>query len=126
DIVIVGDNVAVTASAVTTLGGSQGTWTQARLSNDVFRGIAIHQHVEKTAAGVAQYAANDAVSVGRKCLVWVPVHVNVTIDETAYVNVQVDGYEGQFTNVSSNNITTGGTFRSSALAGALAKLEIDL
>jgi len=125
DIVIVGDNVAVSASAVTTLGASQGTWTQAQLSNDVFRGIAVHQHVEKTTAGVAQYAANDTVSVLRKGIVWVLCNTEVNNDKPAYCNVQVGSAEGQFTEVSTGNLLAG-TFRSSAGAGELAKVEIDL
>ena len=125
DIVIVGDNVAVTASAVTTLGASQGTWTQDQESNDVFRGVSLHQHVEKTSAGVAQYAANDTVSVLRKGVIWVLCNTEVNQDAAAYVNVQIAASAGQFTEVSSGNLLAG-VFRSGAAAGALAKVELNL
>jgi hypothetical protein len=133
DITIVGeDGVAIDASAVTTLGASQGTWTQVQSDPGVFRGIAIHRHVEKAqVTGVAQYADKEAVDVSRKGVVWMPVVIGVTVlpDEDAYINLAITAEAGKVTNVSSGNIATGGKVRKVTTdpAGAnIAAIEINL
>ena len=56
DITIIGNNVAVTASAVTTAGASQGTWTQVQTSNDVLRGISVSFPFLESSASTALLA----------------------------------------------------------------------
>lgn len=106
----------------------------AALSTDTFRGVSVHEHVEKDASGNAQYADEKMVSVLRKGLIVVVVETTVAapaIDDDAYVNTAVGGAElGRFTEVSTGNIATGGKFRKVGLTGpdgeALALVEINL
>lgn len=111
DITITGTNsVIITASAVTTAGASQGTWTQAQSSGDVFRGISIHQHVEKAfLTGVAQYLDEDAVSTLRQGEVWMRQEDSdvgtLAVDDAVYVNAQIGGAQiGRVTSVSTGNV----------------------
>lgn len=126
------DGAALTITAVTTLGASQAGWTAAATDPGVFRGLAVHRHMEKALnTGVAQYADKDAVDVCRKGLVWMPVVIGVTVasDETAYINLAVTAEAGKVTNVSSGNIATGGKVRKVTTdpAGAnIAQIEINL
>lgn len=109
DIVIVGDNVVVTASAVTTLGSSQPTWSEAQTTNDIIRGLSLHQHVEKDlSTGVAEYLVEDAVNVLRQGCAWMVVEPSnvgtMAIDLSVYANLAVAGQEGKVTSVSASNI----------------------
>lgn len=116
--VVLLDAVA-SASAVTTLGSSQPTWSIAYSGNSVFRGIALHTHKVD-----GKYAANDAVNVARKGIVWVKVSGAVAKDATAYVDL--GAADGSFTSTSSNNLATGGVFKSTTSGAGMAKLEINL
>lgn len=107
------------AKAATTLGATQPTWSVAYSGNSVFRGIALHTH---KVDGV--YAANDAVNIARKGVVWVKVGAAVTKDSTAYVDLATA--DGSFTSTSSNNLATGGVFKSTTTGAGLAKLQINL
>lgn len=101
--------IAGTSWAVTA-GESQATITVAAVTTDkLFRGIVRHQH---KVDGV--FNANDIVPVVKKGRFWVRVSAAVAIDDTAYVDVDEDG---KFTNVSTNNVATGGVFRT-ARSGA--------
>lgn len=134
DITITGlDGIAVSASAVTTLGVSQGTWTQAQSSGDVFRGISVHQHVEQSTAGVqdAAYRNMDTVGVLSQGALWTMVEPSATmaIDDVVYINMAVAGQEGKITNVSTGNIATGGKVRKVTTDPAgldIAMIEINL
>jgi hypothetical protein len=110
---------AAAATAVTTLGATQPTWTIAYTGDSVFRGIAVHIH---NVGGT--YAANEAVSVLRRGCIWVDTSVAVTKDDAAYVDLA--DASGKFTNVSSANLATGGVFKSTVAAAGLAKVEINL
>jgi hypothetical protein len=120
------DGVTTVISNVVVTGGTnQAVATITNGSDDVFRGIALHQHNEKAiTTGIAQYELKDAVSVLRKGKVWVETGVAVTADDPAYVDFS--GGIGKFTNVSTNNLTTGGKFRSTVSGAGLAQLELNL
>lgn len=108
DITIIGENgVVIDASAVTTLGDSQGTWTQAQTSNDAFVGVALHQHVEQV-SGVAQYADEEAVSTIRQGLVWMRQETSdvgtLSVGDDCYIDVAIGGVQaGRVTSVSTGN-----------------------
>jgi hypothetical protein len=106
--------------------GQAGVTHGAYTSNGVFQGVAGHQHKDRRDDGTAGYQAGDTVNVVRKDKLLVKVSAAVVKDEVAYLNVQVDGKEGYFTNVSSNNLATGGVFRTTAAQDANAELEINL
>lgn len=74
----------------------------------------------------AEYRDKDTVNVLRRGRVYVEVTAEVTAGEDAYVDVLTTGEEGKFTNVATNNLATGGTFRSGADVGELAIVEINL
>ena len=74
----------------------------------------------------AEYRDGDTVNVLRRGRVYVTVTANVSAGEDAYVDVLTSGEEGKFTNVSTDNLATGGVFRSSASTGELAVVEVNL
>jgi len=74
----------------------------------------------------AEYRDGDAVNVLRRGRVYAEVTANVSAGEDAYVDVLTSGEEGKFTNVSTDNLATGGVFRSSASTGELAVVEVNL
>lgn len=114
------DGSAITVSDVAVTGGaSQAGSTVTYSSDDTFRGVALHQHNE-----AKKYEDTDTVSVLRKGQVWSEVSVAVTADEDAYVDVAAG--TGKFTNVSSDNVATGGKFRSTTTGAGLAIVEINL
>ena len=93
--------------------------------DDVFRGVVVYRAREMSGLGVAQgYAAKDVVDILRKGRIWVEVSEAVEADDAAYVDV-VNG-EGKFCDTSSNNLATGGVFRSATTGAGLAILEINL
>ena len=113
--------IAITLTSSVTGGVSQPTVTivTATTSDEIFRGISLHRHNE-----VGQYSVNDIVDVLRQGIVWVDTSVAVTADDDAYVDMA--GGLGKFTNSSTNNLATGGKFRSTVGAAGLAKVEINL
>lgn len=117
-----GATTAITA--VVTLGASQAVATITYSADDVFRGIALAVHKEQEADGTTRYNTTDSVSVLRKGRAWVETAVAVVADDTAYV--QLSGAIGKFTNVSTNNMATGGKFRSTVGAAGLAEVEINI
>lgn len=95
-----------------------------------FRGIARFTHILETPrdGSDAEYADTDAVNVLRKGYVWVKVNEAVSAGDTAYVDCANanPAKKGDFCKTSTNNVSTGYTFCSSATEGNLAALEIDL
>lgn len=110
---------AVAAATAVTTGGVEPTWTIAYSGNSVFRGVALHIH---NVGG--KYAAKDAVSVLRRGIVWVKVSGAVAKDATAYVDL--GAADGSFTSTSTNNLATGGVFKSTTSGAGIAKVEINL
>lgn len=120
-ITVESQGIAITATSwAVTLGVSQATITVGTASSDeVFRGVSLHEHKP-----AGKYAIKDMVNVGKKGVFWVEVAVAVAIDDTAYVDLG-NGI-GKFTNVSTNNMTTGGKFRSATTGAGIAKLDINI
>ena len=77
-------------------------------------------------SGGAQYRDKDTVSTLRKGRIYALVTAAVEAGEDAYVDVLTEGEEGKFTNVDTDNLATGGVFRSAADEGELAILEVNL
>jgi len=102
-----------------TFAGSAPAYDYVTPQDDIFRGVALHQNNE-----IGSYAVNDAVSILRKGVVWVQTSGTVTADDVAYVDLA--GGLGKFTSTSTNNMATGGKFRSSVTGAGLAKIEINL
>jgi len=134
DIVIVGDEgVAISASAVTTGGASQGTWTQAQSSIEKFVGLAVHIHKEPSGVGLndAEYKDEESVSVMRQGVLWALVETSnqgtLKAEDDVYINVAIGGAEkGKVTSVSTGNVSTGGTVLTYDSSTKLAKVEINL
>lgn len=74
----------------------------------------------------AEYRDGDTVNVLRRGRVYVTVTASVSAGDDAYVDVETGGEEGQFTNVSTDNLATGGVFRTDADSGELAVVEVNL
>jgi len=113
-----GDAISVT-DIVVAAGGGQTTGSATYSADDIFRGISLHTHNE-----LGSYAIDDMVSVGRKVVAIVETSVAVNADEAAYVDLA--GGIGKFTNVSTNNMATGGYFRSTVGAAGLAAVQINM
>lgn len=134
EITVIGkDGAAVTVTLTTTLGASQPAWTEVLSDPGVFRGLALHKHKEKTyITGVVRYEQYDGVDVCRRGLVWMVVEPSATtiaIDNAVYLNLAISGQEGKVTNVSTNNIATGGIVRKLGVgpnSEVLAQVEINL
>lgn len=74
----------------------------------------------------AEYRDHDTVNVLRRGRVYVEVTEDVSAGDDAYVDVTTSGEEGKFTNVTTDNLSTGGVFRTGADTGELAVVEINL
>lgn len=124
-ILVESDGAEITiADLAVTAGTSQATATVTYSGDNVFRGVSLHSHLAiQPGTEVAQYVATDSVSVLRKGKVWVETSKAVDADDTAYVDLSASG---KFTDASSGNLATGGTFRSTVSGAGLALLEIDL
>lgn len=88
-----------------------------------FRGVSLATSKEQDANGLVQYAANEPVNVLRKGKVWVQTSGTVAVDAVAYVDIDQDG---KFTSTSTDNLVTGGVFRTAVTGAGLALLEINL
>ncbi len=118
------DGSEITIANIVVAGGaSQAGSTVTYSGDDLFRGISLQTHKEQNLSGVVQYADKESVSVARQGVFWIETAVAVTADDDAYV--LYDG-TGKFTNVSTNNMATGGKFRSTVGAAGLAKVEVNI
>lgn len=109
---------AASASGTVTGGASQATVTVTTSAGMVLLGVVGFKHREYNGTNFAKY--QSAVGVLRIGLVWVKVGPKVLSGQQAYW----DATNKVFTNVSSGNIATPWYFRSTAAAGALAKLDV--
>lgn len=103
-----------------------------------FAGVAAFTHAKEqgidataTEGGLystgTEYSDKDAVNVMRRGRIYVELTEDgVTAGETAYVDVTTSGEEGKFTSVSTDNLATGGVFRTGGDTGDLAILELNL
>lgn len=109
----------ISAFTVTvTLGAGQASGTATLSNSGTFRGITVHQHKE---GGL--YYAKDAVNVLIQGPIWVDTSVAVNRDEAVYMDLA--GAIGKFTNVSTNNLATGGYFMDTLAAAGLARVIIN-
>ncbi len=93
-----------------------------------FRGIATSTWAkEQNLAGAGEYIGGNAVNVLKQGVVWVEVNQDVVIDDAAYFVITAGIDNGKFRkdNTGAELVPTG-VFRSSASAGELAQLEINL
>jgi len=72
------------------------------------RGISLHQQVEQTESGVAEYLDEEAVSVIRQGVVWMRQETSdvgtLVVDDAVYINVAIGGVQqGRVTSVSTGN-----------------------
>lgn len=115
----------------------------AGADTDTFAGIAVFTHaqtqgIDQSAALGEQYSTGaeyrdgDTVSVLRRGRVWVELtEDDVSPGDAAYVDVVTEGEEGKFTNQeddgdTTDNLATGGVFRTGGSTGDLAIVEINL
>lgn len=130
---------AVSASAVTTLGSGQPTWTATNSGDNVFYGVAVYiqnkmnLYGPQGSAGAAPYIPGDAVSTLTRGRIYVTVENNVTSDSPVYwrivptlSNPQVGGFRsdsdsGNAILLPSNQVR----WITSATSGNLAVLEIN-
>jgi len=129
DITIIGaDGVAIDASAVTTGGAGQPTWTQVQSDPGVVRGILVHRHVEKAqTTGVAALYDTDSADVLRVGEIWMPYTDTPEVDAALYFELGAAGSEGYATDESSGNIAVpGGKIREVNATLGLLKANINL
>jgi hypothetical protein len=130
---------AVTATAVTTLGAGQPTWTSTYSNDNVFYGVAVYiqnkmnLYGPQGSAGAAPYIPGDAVATLTRGRIYVTVENTVTSDSPVYwrmiptlSNPQVGGFRsdsdsGNAILLPSNQVR----WITSASAGNLAVLEIN-
>lgn len=120
------DGVVCSVTDVAVTGGaSQAGSTVTYSADDVFRGISLSTQTKEQAqvTGVVSYPINSAVNVLRKGMAWVETSEAVNADDDAYVDIDA---AAKFCKTATDNIATGGKFRSTVGAAGLALLEINL
>ena len=126
-----GETIALTSFAVT-LGAGQAGVTLAHTTSDVLLGLAVHEHVEQTASAVARYEANSAVGVMRQGTMWVTCEDAVDPSDSVYIRFAASGGNTQLGAVRTDTdsgtafAATGCRFMTSASAGALVQIEVNL
>lgn len=126
-----GASIALSGFAVTA-GASQATVTLSHGTTDTLLGLAVHEHVMPTDAGVARYETNSAVNVMRQGTLWVTVETSVAPGDTPYLrfaprasNTQLGAFRADSDSGTAIAVT-GARFLTAASAGKLAQLEINL
>ncbi len=116
------ENVVVAA------GGSQAGHTVAYSTDNIFRGFAVHTHLQATEISGygTRYKDKSACGYLTKGPIWVPcvTGVNLTIDEAIYI-VASGANAGKCTNVSTDNIATGAVCVKAQDADDLAVVQLD-
>jgi hypothetical protein len=101
-----------------TLGASQPTITPGTATTDsVFRGIALHEHNQN-----GLYPAKSGITALTEGNAVVETSIAVAVDDDAYMDMA--GAVGKFTNVSTNNLATGGKFKTATSGAGMAKVSI--
>ena len=85
-----------------------------------FRGVAVMSQTKVTGEG---YVENDTVGVKRQGTIFVNVTEAVAEDDVAYCDVSEPG---KFCKTATDNLATGGRFRSATTGAGVAILEINL
>lgn len=125
DIEAEGTDIAVT-DVVVTLGASQTTGSTTYSTDDVFIGVARHEHKMSNLQNEVGYKAKEAVNVLNEGGIWVYTTEAVEVDDTAYVVAAAGDDRGKFNKTSSGNIVTGGVFKRKTTAAGLTVLKIRL
>jgi hypothetical protein len=81
--------------------------------------VSVHRNNE-----AGEYSTNEVVDILRKGRIWVETSEAVEADDTAYVDLAAGN--GKFCDTSTNNLATGGKFKTSVATAGLAVLEINL
>lgn len=93
-------------------------------------GVAVARHfneyVNTTDAEAKKYVENDAVPVLRKGVIWVEVIEDVEAGQAVKVDNATGNFRPEGTATAETVAFPGAVFKSSAIAGGLAKLEINL
>lgn len=115
---------AIAFGSVVALGSADDNCKLPSASTDKVLGVALFSQ-EK----IGGYALKDMVSIGRKCVAYVVVEVDVVAEDPVHVRYAGTGTKGAVRNaaVSSETIAvTGAKFLTSASAGGLAQVMFDL
>ena len=114
----------------------------ASADTETFAGVSVFTHKQEQgfdqsvslgnqSSTGAEYRDTDTVNTLRRGRVWVEVTAEVDAGDAAFVDVVSEGEEGKFTNAAddgdtTDNLATGGVFRTGGDVGELAILEINL
>lgn len=100
------------------------------------KGVTVHQHMEQSLAGVAQYAQKSAVSVLHKGRIWVQVEESVVPGDAVFVRYAAGGNGvGSFgktagtserAQLSDGSMGSKAKYLTTASANGLALLEVSL
>lgn len=118
-----GYGVEVTDVEVTG-GSNQAEGTVTYNSSERYAGQPVYDPHQ--VAGVGFVTGKDIGVARRTGGIWAYVTASVKKGERAYLDVQDPAKLGQYTNVASGNIPTGGEFGADASAGELALLQVNL
>lgn len=112
------DNLALTSSNfAVTAGNSQAGVTSVNSMDGVFAGVAVHNH---NVAG--KYELYDSMSVLKRGRIMAVSSVAMTKDDDVYVDIA--GGLSKFTNVSTNNLATGGKVIEGNSGAGVFQLEL--
>lgn len=131
-IFITGTDIDVTVSAVVTGGASQATASATYSTVDVFQGVSLLPAREQSLAGVVEYADTEAVNVVIKGRMWVKVEEAVTPASNVYVRHTASGanvpggFRASADTDKAFQVTSGARYLTSASAGGLAVLELNM
>jgi hypothetical protein len=120
-----GKDIAIT-DIVVTLGVGQTTGTATNSTDDVFAGVARHEHKMSNFEQISEYKITEAVNVLDEGVIWVYVNEAVAVDDVAYLVAPAGSDRGKFSKTSTNNIVTGGKFKSATTGAGYAQLKIRL
>lgn len=112
-------------------GSQDGECRALAATSDKVVGVSVFSHADNENTGVAGYAAQSAVSVLRKGVIWVKVEEAVVAEDPVYVRAvattgEVAGAFRKSADGTDTILLSGCKFLSSAAAGALALVSVDL
>lgn len=120
--ITVEDETALVENVVVASGSTQAGSVTSYSTNDVLRGISIHQHTEN-----GKYNDGETVSTLRKGVVLMTATEAIAIDSVLYAVVAAGVTNGQAAvTVGANLLTTAVARSAAAAAGDIIKVEIDL
>ncbi len=120
-----GTDIAVT-DVVVAAGASQAGSTVTYSTDDVFIGVARHEHKMSNLINEVNYKVKEAVNVLNEGGIWVYTTEAVAVDDTAYLVAAAGDDRGKFNKTSSGNIATSGVFKRATSGAGLTILKIRL